>query len=119
MPPIDLTATPVTDPLEIYRLRDGLYGADLLGAAIVDFDFFTWLAGHPSDKATICRELGIVERPTDVMLTLGLSVVHWPLLCIAQRPSGAPGFCRGLAHWQSGELGEFQRRKGLGQGDGG
>lgn len=61
---------PATDPLELYRLRDGLYAVDLLGAALVHFDFFTWLADHPSDRATICRELEIVERPTDVMLTL-------------------------------------------------
>jgi SAM-dependent methyltransferase len=67
---IDLTTTPATDPIEIYRLRDGLYAVDLLGAALVHFDFFTWLAEHPSDKATICRELQIIERPTDVMLTL-------------------------------------------------
>src|SRR5882672_505412 len=66
----DLTTIPATDPLEIYRLRDGLYAVDLLGAALVHFDFFSWLAEHPSDKATICRELQIVERPTDVMLTL-------------------------------------------------
>ena len=68
--PHDLTLLPANDPLEIYRLRDGLYAVDLLGAALVHFDFFTWLADHPSDKATICRELGIIERPTDVMLTL-------------------------------------------------
>ena len=70
MLPQDLTLLPENDPLEIYRLRDGLYGVDLLGAAVVHFDFFTWLAEHPSDKATICHELQIVERPTDVMLTL-------------------------------------------------
>lgn len=70
MPQIDLTALPATDPIEIYRQRDGLYGVDLLGAALVHFDFFTWLAEHPSDKAAICRELKIVDRPTDVMLTL-------------------------------------------------
>ncbi len=66
----DLTIAPQTDPIEIYRLRDGIYATDLLGAALVYFDFFTWLAEHPSDKGTICRELQIVERPTDVMLTL-------------------------------------------------
>jgi hypothetical protein len=70
MLPHDLTLLPQTDPLEIYRLRDGLYAVDLLGAAVVHFDFFTWLAEHPSDKATVCRELQIVERPADVMLTL-------------------------------------------------
>ena len=67
---MDLARLPETDPLEIYRYRDGLYAADLLTAALTEFDFFTWLAAHPSDKQTICRELGITERPTDVMLTL-------------------------------------------------
>lgn len=67
---MDLTRLPETDPLEIYRYRDGLYAVDLLTAALCEFDFFTWLAAHPADKATICRELGIAERPTDVMLSL-------------------------------------------------
>ena len=66
----DLTLAPQTDPLEIYRLRDGFYATDLVGAALAHLDFFSWLAAHPSDKNTICRELGLVERPTDVMLTL-------------------------------------------------
>lgn len=69
-PPLDLTRTPQTDPLEIYRYRDGLYAADLLTAAICEFDFFTWLAANPADKAMICRDLGLQERPVDVMLTL-------------------------------------------------
>ena len=66
----DLTRAPHTDPLNIYRYRDGLYAVDLLGAALVWLDFFTWLGEHPSDKAAICRALEITERPTDVMLTL-------------------------------------------------
>ena len=69
-PPLDLTRLPETDPLEIYRYRDGLYAVDLLTAALTEFDFFTWLAAHPGDKATICRALAIAERPADVMLTL-------------------------------------------------
>jgi ubiquinone/menaquinone biosynthesis C-methylase UbiE len=70
MLPQDLTQLPQTDPLEIYRLRDGLYGVDLLAAAVVHLDFFTWLEEHPSDLPAICRELELVARPTDVMLTL-------------------------------------------------
>ncbi len=66
----DLTARPATDPTSIYRYRDGLYAVDLLTAAITEFDFFTWLDGHPSNLSGICRNFGIVERPTDVMLTL-------------------------------------------------
>ena len=68
--PHDLTRFPETDPTEIYRLRDGLYAVDLLGAAVVHFDFFSWLEAHPADMETICRELGFMERPADVMLTL-------------------------------------------------
>lgn len=64
------TKLPETDPLEIYRYRDGLYAVDLLTAAITEFDFFTWLAANPSSKADICRALGTTERPTDVMITL-------------------------------------------------
>lgn len=67
---MDLTRLPQTDPLEIYRYRDGLYAVDLLTAAITEFDFFTWLATNPSTLADICQVLGITERPTDVMLTL-------------------------------------------------
>lgn len=68
--PLDLTQTPQTDPLEIYRYRDGLYAVDLLTAALIEWDFFTWLETHPSTKAEMCAALAITERPTDVMLTL-------------------------------------------------
>ncbi|NBV25035.1 MAG: methyltransferase domain-containing protein [Proteobacteria bacterium] len=67
---LDLTRDPAADPLRLYRYRDGIYAVDLVNAAIVHLDFFTWLATHPSDKATICRELQLSERPVDVMLTL-------------------------------------------------
>jgi acetylserotonin N-methyltransferase len=67
--PIDLTATPVTDPLAIYRYRDGLYAVDLLATAL-QLDFFTWLAAHPGDVEHICGHFGFYHRPVDVMLTL-------------------------------------------------
>jgi SAM-dependent methyltransferase len=66
----DLTVLPQTDPLELYRLRDGFYATDLVGAALVYLDFFSWLAERPSDLPTICGELKLVARPVDVMLTL-------------------------------------------------
>jgi 2-polyprenyl-3-methyl-5-hydroxy-6-metoxy-1,4-benzoquinol methylase len=66
----DLLAAPSTDPTPIYRYRDGLYAADLLTAALVHMDFFTWLANHPSTFEQICSELELKSRPTDVMLTL-------------------------------------------------
>jgi hypothetical protein len=70
MTPLDLTLVPKTDPLEIYRYRDGMYAVDLLTAAVVHLNFFTWLAKDPSDASSICAHFGTTARPTDVMLTL-------------------------------------------------
>ena len=69
-PTLALTRLPQTDPLEIYRYRDGLYAVDLLTAAITEFDFFTSLAAEPADLASLTRRFAIAERPADVMLTL-------------------------------------------------
>ncbi|MBI3875230.1 MAG: methyltransferase domain-containing protein [Verrucomicrobia bacterium] len=70
MIPPELTRPPTTDPTEIYRLRDGIYAADLLAAAVVHLDFFTWLAKTPATLAQICRAFDFAERPVDVMLSL-------------------------------------------------
>lgn len=66
----DLTAAPQTDPLKVYRYRDGLYAVDLLTTAVVHLNFFTWLGANPSSKEGICGHFGFAERPVDVMLTL-------------------------------------------------
>lgn len=65
----DLTHLPVTDPTDLFRVRDSLYGPELVGAAVVGLDFFTHLAKSPSDAQTLCRDLSLAERPADVMLT--------------------------------------------------
>src|SRR5262245_9132799 len=67
---LDLTVGPQSDPSSLYRYRDGVFAVDLLTAALVDLDFFTWLAGKPADNESICRAFGVKERPVDVMLTL-------------------------------------------------
>lgn len=66
----DLTLLPKHDPAGLYRYRDGIYAPELLGAALTGLDFFTWLAKSPADAQTICKSLGLAERPLDVMLTL-------------------------------------------------
>jgi 3-hydroxy-5-methyl-1-naphthoate 3-O-methyltransferase len=66
----DLRTVPGTDPVAIYRVRDGIYAADLLLTAIVHLDLFSWLAERPSTTEEICRGLETTARPTDVMLTL-------------------------------------------------
>lgn len=65
----DLTRAPSTDPLSIYRYRDGLYAVDLITAAL-KLDFFSWLAAHPGTVTDICEHFGFAERPVDVMITL-------------------------------------------------
>ncbi len=61
---------PISDPLSLYRYRDGISAVDLLAVGISHLDFFTWLADHPSTFAAITAHFGIHARPTDVMLTL-------------------------------------------------
>jgi 2-polyprenyl-3-methyl-5-hydroxy-6-metoxy-1,4-benzoquinol methylase len=66
-----LAILPVTDPAQILRLRDRQYGAELIAAALMHFDFFSWL-GH-NDGVTdedICKHFDFAARPTDVLLTL-------------------------------------------------
>jgi len=61
----------VPDPTTLYRVRDGVYAADLLIAAVVGFDLFTHLARvGPVTADRVCTALGWARRPADVVLTL-------------------------------------------------
>lgn len=75
----DLLLDPVTDPLPLYRYRDGLAAVDLLGTAIAHLDLFTWLADNPATLGAICAQFDIKLRPADVMMTLfnamGLTII--------------------------------------------
>jgi predicted O-methyltransferase YrrM len=66
----DLRTAPYTDPVSIYRVRDGIYAADMLLAAIVHLDLFSWLEKNPATRADVCHAFDTTARPTDVMLTL-------------------------------------------------
>lgn len=66
----DLTRRPATDPTEIFFQRDGVYAPELVAAAIVELDLFSWIERTPADVAQICAAFGFAERPVDVMLTL-------------------------------------------------
>jgi predicted O-methyltransferase YrrM len=67
---MDLRTVPATSPLSLYRYRDGLYAADLLAAAIVEFDLFTWIDAHPSTVEELCAHFGFHPRAADVLVTL-------------------------------------------------
>lgn len=61
----------VLDPTGLYRVRDGAYAADLLIAAVAEFDLFSWLAEHgPMPAGRLCEAMGWAVRPADVLLTL-------------------------------------------------
>jgi hypothetical protein len=54
----------------LYRGRDAIIATDLLAAAMVHLDFFTWLGENPSTLGAICAHFEIHARPTDVLMTL-------------------------------------------------
>ncbi|WP_185981858.1 methyltransferase [Skermania sp. ID1734] len=61
---------PILDPTALYRLRDSIYAADFLIAAVTEFDLFTWLSQRGWVKvADMAVELGLTARPLDVLLT--------------------------------------------------
>ena len=67
---MNLLDSPSTDPLSLYRYRDGLYAVDLLTALMVRFDFFTWLGDRAVTESEISGHFGFAARPLDVALTL-------------------------------------------------
>lgn len=83
MTPFDLLAIPKTDPLSIYRYRDGIYAGDLLAAALVHLDLFTWLTDRDASSEEICSHFQLHARPTDVMLTLFNALGY--LQCVENR----------------------------------
>jgi len=70
----DLRTVPDTDPVGIYRVRDGIYAADMLLTAIVHLDLFSWLDKNPATREDVGRAFETMARPTDVMLTLFASM---------------------------------------------
>jgi SAM-dependent methyltransferase len=66
-----LTTLPSSDPSQILRYRDRQYAAELITAALMHADFFTWLHQRTSvTSEEICAHFGFAQRPVDVLLTL-------------------------------------------------
>ena len=80
----NLTQPPTADPSRLYRSRDELYATDMLIAALVGLDLFTWLDSNPCTNDDIARHFDFHLRPVDVMTTLlvsmGLLERHGPTL---------------------------------------
>ena len=58
----DLRTVPHTDPVDIYRVRDGIYAADMLLAAIVHLDLFSWLDKSAATREDVCRAFETTDR---------------------------------------------------------
>jgi predicted O-methyltransferase YrrM len=68
---LQLNQPPSTDPSIILRYRDRQYAADLVAAALLEFEFFDFLKANASvTSAEIGTHFDWKPRPTDVLLTL-------------------------------------------------
>lgn len=70
MNPLELLRSPETDPTLVFGLRDCLYAADFLTAALVELDLFTWLSQQPRSAREIQTHFDAHERPVDVLMSL-------------------------------------------------
>ena len=62
----NLTQLPLTDPAQILRYRDRQYAAELLAAAIVHLDLFSWLKDNAGVRTDAFRtHFDFAERPAD------------------------------------------------------
>ena len=67
----DLTQQPTADPAQLLRYRDRQYAAELMAAAIVHLDLFSWLKKNPGVSTDeLLNHYKFAERPADVLLTL-------------------------------------------------
>ncbi|MDB6071793.1 MAG: Methyltransferase [Verrucomicrobiales bacterium] len=66
-----LAHPPASDPALLLRFRDRQYSAELLAAALLHFDCFTWMKDHPGcTDGELCLEFDWIARPADVLMTL-------------------------------------------------
>jgi 2-polyprenyl-3-methyl-5-hydroxy-6-metoxy-1,4-benzoquinol methylase len=66
-----LSQPPISDPSIALRYRDRQYAADLIAAALLNFDLFTFIGHNPGlTTERLCDHFGWQSRPADVLLTL-------------------------------------------------
>lgn len=59
---------PAADPSPIFELFRGNHATELLTAAVAHFNLFGRLARAAADQATLAAELGLAERPMNVLI---------------------------------------------------
>jgi hypothetical protein len=68
--PISITSLPATDPTPIFELYRGVYGTELLCAAVAHLNLFAELAGGPLSFDGLRGRLQLAERPATVLFTV-------------------------------------------------
>jgi hypothetical protein len=61
---------PTTDPTPIFEQFRGSYATELLTAAVCDFDLFGRLAERPKSFDELRADIGLAERPANVLFTV-------------------------------------------------
>ncbi len=61
--------SPSTDPTPIFEIFRGSYATELLTAAVAHFDLFSRLARAPRALPDLGRDLGLADRPINVLMT--------------------------------------------------
>jgi hypothetical protein len=62
-------SAPSIDPTAIFETFRGIYGSELLTAAIAHFDVFGGLVQQPRSLDELQQDLGLAERPVIVLTT--------------------------------------------------
>tara|TARA_R110000850_G_scaffold235325_2_gene360172 strand:- start:823 stop:1866 length:1044 start_codon:yes stop_codon:yes gene_type:complete len=65
-----LDVLPESDPTGLLRYRDGIYAADVLATAVIEFRLFDYLSISPKTLEEVCAHYQWAERPADVLITL-------------------------------------------------
>jgi predicted O-methyltransferase YrrM len=82
-----LLPEPATDPTPIFELFRGSYATELLTVAASEFDLFRRLSARPKSFDELRGEIGLAERPTNVLFTalraMGLLTIDNCLLDLA------------------------------------
>src|SRR5215468_817265 len=60
---------PKIDPTPIFEIFRGSYATELLTAAVAHFKLFSRLARAPRTFAELSKDLGLAERPMNVLVT--------------------------------------------------
>lgn len=106
---------PVTDPTDLYRLRDSVYAADLLIVAVAELDVFSWLdVNGDATVEQLCAAHDIQPHPADVLVTylVSLGLLRRDADRVIPTPLAQEHFVSGSPYDLRAYYGSLQERPG-------